>query len=51
MIMAAAALLDRNRHPSEADVRLGLSGVLCRCGYRKIIEATLEAARRRSGPA
>jgi aerobic-type carbon monoxide dehydrogenase small subunit (CoxS/CutS family) len=44
-IMAAKALLDQEPDPSEDDVRLGLSGVLCRCGYLKIIEATLEAAR------
>lgn len=45
-IMAAKALLDRTPDPTETDVRLGLSGVICRCGYRKIIEATLDAARR-----
>jgi aerobic-type carbon monoxide dehydrogenase small subunit (CoxS/CutS family) len=43
-IMAAKALLERTPHPSEDDVRSGLAGVICRCGYRKIIEATLRAA-------
>jgi carbon-monoxide dehydrogenase small subunit len=43
-IMAAKALLDRMPDPSEGDVRAGLAGVICRCGYRKIIEATLQAA-------
>jgi len=46
MIMAASALLRRNPHPSEADIREALGGNLCRCtGYVKIIEAVREAAR------
>ena len=46
LLVAAKALLDRNPDPSEADVRLGLSGNLCRCtGYDKIVRAVLEAAR------
>ena len=46
MIMSAKALLDRNPNPSEEDVRLALSGVLCRCtGYSSIIQAVLGAAR------
>jgi len=45
MIIAAKALIDETPEPSEADVRLGLSGNLCRCtGYTKIFEAVLEAA-------
>lgn len=43
-IIAAKALLDRIPRPSEPEVRLALSGVLCRCGYRNIIAATLQAA-------
>jgi aerobic-type carbon monoxide dehydrogenase small subunit (CoxS/CutS family) len=43
-VMAAAALLRRNPQPNETEVRAGLSGVICRCGYRKIIEATLQTA-------
>jgi carbon-monoxide dehydrogenase small subunit len=40
MILAAKALLDRNPHPTEADIRQGISGNLCRCtGYVKIVEA------------
>jgi carbon-monoxide dehydrogenase small subunit len=40
MILAAKALLDSNPHPTEADIRQGISGNLCRCtGYVKIVEA------------
>lgn len=42
MILSAKALLDKNSHPTEADVREALSGVLCRCtGYVKPVEAVL----------
>jgi 4-hydroxybenzoyl-CoA reductase subunit gamma len=45
MIMAAEALLRRNAHPSDAEIRSALSGNLCRCtGYVKIIEAVHAAA-------
>jgi len=47
MIIAAKSMLDRNPDPSEDDIRLGLSGNLCRCtGYTKIFEAVSEAAGR-----
>jgi aerobic carbon-monoxide dehydrogenase small subunit len=46
MILNGKALLSRNPHPNEADVRHALSGVLCRCtGYQKIVQAVLRAAR------
>ena len=46
MILSAKALLDRNPHPTEEDVRVALSGNLCRCtGYIKIVEAVLSAAK------
>ncbi len=46
-IMAAAALLARNPRPTEAEVRHGMSGNLCRCGtYPKIVRAVLDAADR-----
>lgn len=46
MIMSAKALLDRNPDPSAADVRMALSGILCRCtGYASIVQAVIEAAR------
>lgn len=45
MIMAAAALLAEHPHPTEAQVRGGLAGNLCRCtGYAKIVEAVLSVA-------
>ena len=40
MIMASAALLSKNPHPSEAEIREGISGNLCRCtGYNMIVDA------------
>jgi 4-hydroxybenzoyl-CoA reductase subunit gamma len=45
-LMAAAGLLRRNPHPSEAEIRDALGGNICRCtGYVKIIEAVQHAAR------
>ena len=45
MIMAAAALLDRNPNPDEEEVRKGLEGNLCRCtGYHNIVKAVQAAA-------
>lgn len=45
MILSAKALLDENPHPTEAEVREALAGVLCRCtGYVKPVEAVLRVA-------
>ena len=45
MVMAAIGILDENPHPTEADVREGLEGNLCRCtGYHNIVAAVLAAA-------
>lgn len=45
MVMAAVGLLNENPHPSEAEVRVGLEGNLCRCtGYHNIVKAVLAAA-------
>jgi aerobic-type carbon monoxide dehydrogenase small subunit (CoxS/CutS family) len=47
MLVASFALLQSNPKPSELEVRRALSGNYCRCtGYKKIIEAVLEAAAR-----
>jgi len=45
MIMTAKALLDRNPHPSEAQIRNELSANLCRCGtHIEILRAVMRAA-------
>ena len=45
MIIAAEALLRRNPHPNDHEIRTALSGNLCRCtGYVKIIESVKTAA-------
>ena len=47
MLVAAASLLRRNPDPSDAQVREGLAGNLCRCtGYTRIVESVVDAARR-----
>jgi len=47
MVMSAKALLDENPAPTEHEIRLGISGNLCRCtGYVKIVEAVRDAAGR-----
>ncbi|HEY3701800.1 MAG TPA: (2Fe-2S)-binding protein [Acidimicrobiales bacterium] len=44
MVMAAASLLEEHRNPTEAEVREGLEGNLCRCtGYHNIVKAVLAA--------
>jgi carbon-monoxide dehydrogenase small subunit len=45
MVMAAVSLLREHPIPTEADVREGLEGNLCRCtGYHNIVKAVLSAA-------
>lgn len=45
MIMASRALLNKTPHPSEEEIKRGVSGNLCRCtGYVKIIEAVKNAS-------
>jgi aerobic carbon-monoxide dehydrogenase small subunit len=45
MVMAAVGLLAENPHPTEAEVREGLEGNLCRCtGYHNIVRSVLAAA-------
>jgi carbon-monoxide dehydrogenase small subunit len=44
MLISTHALLTVNPDPSEEDVRIGLSGNLCRCtGYTNIVAAVLQA--------
>ncbi|MBQ6622239.1 MAG: (2Fe-2S)-binding protein [Mogibacterium sp.] len=46
MIMSALSLLKENPHPTEQEIRDGISGNLCRCtGYAKIVEAIDSAAK------
>src|SRR5690349_5055651 len=45
-LMTAAALLKENPHPSDAEIRAGLSGLKCRCGtHMAILRAMKRAAR------
>jgi carbon-monoxide dehydrogenase small subunit len=45
VLMAAAALLAETAHPTEAEIRYGIAGNLCRCtGYTKMLAAIGEAA-------
>jgi len=44
-IMTAAALLARTPHPSQAEITVAISGVLCRCGtYQRILKAISRVA-------
>ena len=50
MIMQAVDLLNENPNPTEAEVRLGMEGNLCRCtGYHNIVKSVLHAAGGREG--
>jgi carbon-monoxide dehydrogenase small subunit len=45
MMMTARALLDRNPHPSDTEIREAISGNLCRCtGYENIVRSIRWAA-------
>ena len=47
MILASVDLLSRNPQPTEADIRTGLAGNLCRCtGYMKIFESVVRACQK-----
>lgn len=40
LLLSAKSLLDHNPHPTEAEIRVGISGNLCRCtGYHQVVEA------------
>lgn len=50
MIMTAKVLLKNNPHPTEEEIKEGISGNLCRCtGYKKIIEAIQSVADQEGG--
>ncbi len=47
MVMAAVDLLGRNANPTDAEIRNGLAGNLCRCtGYMKIFESVVRACQK-----
>jgi len=51
MLMSAYALLDKNRNPSEDEIRNAISGNICRCtGYVNVIHSVQRAARRMNSP-
>ena len=44
-IMSAKALLDKNPHPTREEIKIAISGNLCRCtGYQQLVDAFEEAA-------
>ena len=44
MIMNTKALLDKNPHPTEAEIRRALDGILCRCGsHLRVLRAIQRA--------
>jgi len=46
MLISACALLQANPHPTEEEIRIGVSGNICRCtGYAKIVESIQFAAK------
>ena len=51
MMLAAVGLLKKNPHPSEEEIRWGISGNLCRCtGYQNIVKAVQYAAKKMNAP-
>ena len=50
MVLAAESVLAKNAHPTEDEIREGLSGNLCRCtGYNAIVNAVAIAAKEGNG--
>jgi len=50
MVLASECLLASNPHPTDAEIRVGISGNLCRCtGYNSIVKAIGIAAEKGSG--
>ena len=48
-ILTAKALLDRNPHPTDAEIRAGMEGVLCRCMTYYRIQSAIKRAAQESG--
>jgi carbon-monoxide dehydrogenase small subunit len=47
LLVTAKALLDENAHPDRDQIRIALSGILCRCtGYQQVFEAVETAVRK-----
>lgn len=45
MVLASKVILDKNENPTDDEIKVGLSGNLCRCtGYNKMVEAVKRAA-------
>ena len=50
MLMASHSLLNENPHPTDLEIRIGLSGNLCRCtGYNMIVKAVQRASKEGEG--
>jgi carbon-monoxide dehydrogenase small subunit len=50
MVLAAECILAKNPHPTEEEIRVGISGNLCRCtGYHSIVNAVAAAAKEGNG--
>lgn len=50
MLIASESLLNKNPHPTDEEIKIGLSGNLCRCtGYNMIINAVKSAAKKGDG--
>lgn len=50
MLMTTRALLDRNPHPTQSEIREAISGQICRCtGYATIVRAVQWAAAEQDG--
>ena len=51
MLMTARALLDENPDPTEDEIRMAISGQICRCtGYKNIVAAVRWAAEHQEAP-
>jgi len=50
MLIAAESLLTKNNHPTDEEIRIGISGNLCRCtGYNMIIKSIQRAIKQGAG--